>query len=143
MNYQENKQIRNFKILSILHNIKMKQYQAKTISILIITCQQDWDHLRYSIFFQGLWPHAVTFNCKGLSSQSGCFGGGTLSSEISEIGAGAGANAMSCEIDEAGPTAAPELVNSIVARRGLVLCFSQSSGKNTPVVTLMQLSYRI
>lgn len=137
----------------------MKQYQAQTISILIITCQHDWDPLHYSIFFHGVWPHAVTFNCKGLSSQTGCFCGGTLSSEISEIGAGAGANAISseiseigaaaganaisCEIDEAGPSAAPELVSSIVARRGLVLCFSQSSGKNTPVVTLMQLSYHI
>jgi len=119
----------------------MKQYQAQTISILIITCQKDRDPLHYSIFFYGLWPHAVV--CKGLSSQRGCFCGGTLSSEISEIGAGAGAKAISCEIDEAGPSAAPELVSSIVARRGLVLCFSQSSGKNTPVVTLMQLSYRI
>jgi hypothetical protein len=63
------------------------------------------------------------------------FSDDSFSIEISEIGADAGANAISCEIDEAGPSAAPELVSSIAARRGLVLCFSQSSGKNTPGVT--------
>jgi hypothetical protein len=40
---------------------------------------------------------------------------------------------MSSEIDETGPNAAPELTSSIIARRGFVLCFSQSSGKNTPI----------
>ena len=54
MSYQEHKQIQNLKIFNILHNIKMKQYQAQTISILIITCQKDRDPLHYSIFFQGL-----------------------------------------------------------------------------------------
>jgi hypothetical protein len=40
---------------------------------------------------------------------------------------------MSYEIDETGPNAASELTSSIIARRGFVLCFSQSSGKNTPI----------
>jgi hypothetical protein len=64
-----------------------------------------------------------------------CFNFDTLSSEVSEIGGGAGegANTMSSEIDETGPNAAPELTSSIIARRGFVLCFSQSSGKNTPI----------
>jgi hypothetical protein len=62
-----------------------------------------------------------------------CFNFDTLSSEVSEIGAGAGANTMSYEIDETGPNAASELTSSIIARRGFVLCFSQSSGKNTPI----------
>lgn len=49
------------------------------------------------------------------------------------IGAGAGDNTISSEIPEIGAAANPELTSSTIARRGFVLCFSHSSGKNTPV----------
>jgi len=64
-----------------------------------------------------------------------CFSDDSFSFEISERGVGAGANTMSSEIAETGPNAAPELTSLIIARRGLVLNFSQSSGKNIPGVT--------
>lgn len=57
------------------------------------------------------------------------------------MGAGEGANTMFSddETSETGPGAAPpELTSSTIARRGLVLCFSHSSGKNTPASHSMQ-----
>lgn len=72
----------------------------------------------------------------------------TISSNESEIsreqnyrGAGAGAATMSSDTSETGPGAVPELTSSIIARRGLVLCFSHSSGKNTPATHQSHLRY--
>lgn len=57
---------------------------------------------------------------------------------VVHCGAGAKATCMFSDTSETGPGAAPELTSSTIARRGLILCFSHRSGKNTPAPALHQ-----
>jgi len=56
-----------------------------------------------------------------------------------DTGAGAGAFAT-IEAEETGPSAAPELMSSTIARRGFLCCFLHRFGKYTPAKSVSEYS---